>query len=291
MSKPLMLWFDCTSTTLHSELRSRCARFFDIVPNLRLSKAAQDIERVQPKVLCFDFDYPDQERLRAMQTIKREHMHLPILMLTVEHSEALAVWAFRARAWNYLVKPVPAAEMDENLKTLTQIVRAERRLARAVRLPDPGVPNHLPSSTPEDAHALLRPAVSYIEQHFNEKISAGEIARLCGLTRFRFSRLFHAAFGATFQEYLMRHRIGSACRLLERPSVSITEVGYAVGFNDASYFARMFKRYVGILPSEYAISRHSSTARIHPSASSLAALKLQLVQEADSADEDLADFG
>jgi AraC-like DNA-binding protein len=291
-----MLWFDCTSSAHHPELHRRCAGFFNIASNRRLDQANEEIGQLRPKVLCFDFDYPDQERLRAMQTIKREHARLPILMLTVEHSEALAVWAFRARVWNYLVKPVPAAELDENLQTLTHITRAERRFARAVPFPAPVLPEQLPSIAPEDPHALLRPAIYYIEQHFNEKISADAIASLCGLTRFRFSRLFHGAFGTTFQSYVMRHRIASACQQLRRPSASITEVGYAVGFNDASYFARMFKRYVGMLPSEYASGdSHPRPSGAQPiltpsQTEPPAANGARLERNPDSADEILADI-
>ena len=291
-----MLWFDCTSTAHHPEPRGQCARFFDLVCSTRLAHATSEIERLQPKVLCFDFDYPDQARLGIMQKTKRDHMRLPVLMFTVEHSEALAVWAFRARVWNYLVKPVPAVELEENLQTLTQIVRAERRLARAVPLPDPGIPAQLPSSTRESAEASLRPAIYYIEKHFNERVSADEIARLCGLTRFRFSRLFHSVFGITFRDYLMSYRIGSACRLLRRPTVSVTDVAYAVGFNDASYFARMFKRCMGILPSEYASDRsHTSAAHVLPSLRSSAsrggdASNAQFVQDDDATDEMLVDI-
>ena len=291
MHKPRMLWFDCTSANHHLDPRKRVAKFFDVVSSMRLDKAAQEIANVQPKVLCFDFDYPDQARLGLMQTIKREHMRLPILMLTVEHSEALAVWAFRARVWNYLVKPVSPAELDENLKTLVQIVRAERRFARAVPLPDPGTLDQLPANTLEDPHTLLRPAIYYIEQHFNEKVSADEVARLCGLTRYRLSRLFRQAFGVTFQEYLIRHRIVSACQLLQRPSVSVTDVGYAVGFNDASYFTRMFKRCVGVLPSEYASSPHQSIAHILRPPGPSAGKKLQVAHDFDPAEESSSKYG
>ncbi len=296
MPNPVLLCFDCTSSFNHSELRAQCAPFFDLVRSVRIDRAAEEITRARPKVLCFDFDYPDEARLRAMQAIKSEHMRLPILMLTLEHSEALAVWAFRARVWNYLVKPVSAEEMRDNLRTLQQIIGAERRLTPAVPVPDPGPLSHVPASAPEDAQMLLLPAVYYIEQHFNERISAAEIASLCGMTRFRFSRLFHRAFGIRFQDYVTRFRIDAACRLLQRPTVSITEVGYAVGFNDASYFARMFRRYVGMLPSEYASSEpRPSTAHVRPTllqsnSGVLARVRAQLPQQAASEDEALADI-
>ncbi len=258
-----MLWFDCTSSFHYPELRLSAAEYFEVACTSRLEGAAQDIERLRPRVLCFDFDYPDQARLRLMQAVKRQFMSLPLLMLTVEHSEALAVWAFRSRVWNYLVKPVSTAEIQENLRTLAQIATTERRFGRAVARPEEEIPNEVPSSRPDESEAALLPAIYYIEQHFSERCSADEVAKLCGMSRFRFSRLFRCVFGLTFRDYLMRYRIGEACRLLQRPSVSITEVGGAVGFNDLSRFARTFKRYTGALPSDYMADPQSAASNAH----------------------------
>jgi AraC-like DNA-binding protein len=71
------------------------------------------------------------------------------------------------------------------------------------------------------------------------------------MTSFAFSRSFHATFGITFREYLTRVRITEARRLLTEGGHSITDVAVATGFTDGSYFARMFRRYTGVLPSQY----------------------------------------
>jgi len=252
MRKPVMLWFDCTSKTRDPIYRVECSKFFEIACSTHVERAAHEIARLRPKVLCFDFDYPDKTRLRIMQAVKRDHMSMPVLMLTVEHSEALAVWAFRSRAWNYLVKPIGKEELRENLDVLQEIVSGRQRTTRAVPLPEPDVPQDVRATAPEDSLAQLLPAVCFVEQRFNERFTAEEVASLCGLNRFNFSRLFHRTFEVTFQEYVLRHRVREACRLLRRPGTSVTEAGYATGFNDASYFSRIFKRYVGRLPSEYA---------------------------------------
>ena len=49
----------------------------------------------------------------------------------------------------------------------------------------------------------------------------------------------------------MRFRILESCRLLQDPNSNVTDVAYAVGFNDASYFSRTFRRYIGMTPSNY----------------------------------------
>ena len=260
MARPLMLWFDCTASAQPLDLREQCAKFFEVSCSAHMKHATRDILRLRPKALCFDFDFPDQMRLRMMQAIKRENRSLPILMLTLAHSEALAVWAFRAQVWNYLVKPIAMREYSENLRTLAQIAGSERRLTRPVSRPEPGLPVDVTTHSPDAANSALLPAINYIERHFHEHLSASEIANLCGMSRFRFSRLFHAAYGVTFQDYLLRCRIKEACRLLRQPNVSMTEVGFAVGFNDASYFARIFKRYMSLLPSEYASRQQEAPA-------------------------------
>ncbi|MEO7773846.1 MAG: DNA-binding response regulator [Steroidobacteraceae bacterium] len=211
------------------------------------------VARLQPAALCFDFDYPLESQLGKMQTIKRAHTGIPVLMLTVEHSEALAIWAFRARVWNYLVKPVPAQELRANLQVLARIASVPSTQRREVRMPGPAVVSLAKADRPAAAYVSILPAIEHIEQNFGEQVSAAKVARLCGMTPFKFSREFHQAIGNTFQDHLLRYRIAEACRCIrQRPEMPLAEIGFAVGFNDASYFARIFKRYMNMRPSEFA---------------------------------------
>jgi len=249
-TKPRLLWFDLTARADEAELRVQCARFFEVACTTQLERAQAEIERRTPSVLCFDFDHPDQARLRAMQEIKKSNPRLPILMLTIGHSESLAVWAFRARAWNYLVKPVDHDEFAENLEALARIGNrsAPPRIAQTLAA---AMPDDLPVQ-PIEAHiARLQPALHFVAHHYHEKLTEAATAKACGMSRFEFSRKFHAAFGMTFREYLLRVRITEARRLLTEGGRSVTSVAYSVGFNDGSHFASMFRRYTGVPPSSY----------------------------------------
>jgi len=101
-------------------------------------------------------------------------------------------------------------------------------------------------------HAGVVKAADFVRDHFHEKFPARDIAAHCGLSRFQFSRSFHTVFGITFREYLLRYRIRAACERLVVADMPVTEIAFAVGFHDGSYFARMFRRYTGVLPSQYA---------------------------------------
>jgi AraC-like DNA-binding protein len=66
-----------------------------------------------------------------------------------------------------------------------------------------------------------------------------------------FSRAFKQSHGVTFQEFLLRYRVQQARQKLQSQTVSIADVAYAVGFSDPSYFTRVFKRFLGVAPSDY----------------------------------------
>ncbi|MFM7396758.1 MAG: helix-turn-helix transcriptional regulator [Gammaproteobacteria bacterium] len=102
------------------------------------------------------------------------------------------------------------------------------------------------------SHAGVLKAREFVRDHYHEKFPAGRIAAHCGLSRFQFSRCFHAVYGITFREYLLRYRILAACARLREGQLAVTQIAFAVGFHDGSYFARMFRRYTGVLPSQYA---------------------------------------
>ncbi|MBB3189259.1 helix-turn-helix transcriptional regulator [Halomonas cerina] len=211
-----------------------------------------------PVVCCLHFDYPDWQGLTDLRRIKQEVTSVPLLMITQAHSERLAVWAFRARVWDYFVQPVDTSRLLEVIASL-----------RSVRIPGAGAPapRRMPAidnAMPPEARLrcqrsggqqpLLDRALAYIDQNLHRKIAQAEVAELCELNTFQFSRLFKKLTGVTFQEYLQHRRIAEAMRLLANPKASVTDVCFTVGFRDLSYFTRIFQRYVGLPPSRYRLS-------------------------------------
>jgi len=251
--KPLLLWFDFSFRPADRELRLVAARFFRAEYSTRLDRALEDAGQLAPDALCFEVDQPDEARLQTLRDLLRAHPQLPVLMLTGEHSESLAVWVFRAGVWNVLATPVAEAEFEENMAGLAQVA-AQRRPPRTPRPPGAEAPQQALLPSVDEHVARLHPALQYVRRHYGDKITETEAARRCGMRRFAFSRAFHAAFGTTFREHLIRARISEACRMLVEGRQTVTEVAFATGFTDGSYFARVFRRYTGTLPSRYQAS-------------------------------------
>lgn len=251
MSKPVFLWVDLTVTTRESELSPLFGESFDVRPCVDDQHPQHEIEHLGVAGVCFDFDYPDRRRLDQAVNLKRRYPSIPMLVMTLQHSEALAVWAYRNGMLDFLVKPVPDAELRSCIDHVLKIHALKHaqpyRQPSADRSP---LPHDVPGAA-RRIEAKLAPSIYYVQKNFGRRIYSAVVARLCSLSTTHFSRAFKKAFAITFQEFLLRYRIAEACRQFRVPGVPISDVAYGVGFSDASYFAKVFRRYVGVSPSEY----------------------------------------
>lgn len=209
------------------------------------------ISAFAPELLCMDFDYPDLPGLQLLQKTKRLHPGIPLIMVTEAHSEALAVWAFRNGVRDFLVRPVSGSEAERVIDSLIELGKRKPERREYIYSDAVQVPDEVNFKSVKPSADRIEEAKSYIQKNLGRKIQERVIAEHCNMSPFRFSRAFRKSTGITFQEYVIRARIKESCRLLENPAVSISDVAYAVGFNDSSYFARLFRRYTGQSPSEY----------------------------------------
>jgi len=258
-----LLWVDYRISTRDAEAIDGFGEYFDVRQYQPIHSLDREIESVDPDVLCFDYDFPTKPALESLRETKRRFPSIPMLMLTVQHSEALAVWAFRSRVWDYLVKPITRSELERCLSGLMEMLKL-----RAGQTAGRKAASHV-SLIPEDnrwrgprgnASNVLTPAIEYVENNFREKISSADVAELCNLTTFQLSRAFRETYNLTFQDYVTRYRIREACRLLRNPAADIGDVGSLVGFNDASYFAKVFRRYLDCSPSQFQTSHQEEDA-------------------------------
>lgn len=248
MSSLKLLWVDMTVESSAPEVPAQFANHCHVVRAVTRQSTAQQIRLARPDAVVFDFDYPDKSSLAMAAKLKEDHPSVPMVLLTVQHSEALAVWAFRTRFFDFLVRPVVGADVDRCLDLLGEIA-TERRAQSHRHAPASSVP--VPAEVPAAVSSgrTLQPALEFIQCNLSSKIVAEDMAKLCQMSPFRFSRAFKEAFGVTFREFVLRTRLNEAARLLENPQVPVTQAAYAVGFNDMSHFSRMFKREFGVTPS------------------------------------------
>ena len=97
----------------------------------------------------------------------------------------------------------------------------------------------------------IKEAINYIEQNFQNNITIEDIAAICGINRSYFGKIFRNSIGRSPQEFLMNYRMVKATELLKLTSLSIAEIGSAVGYENQLHFSRAFKTIYGISPREW----------------------------------------
>lgn len=97
----------------------------------------------------------------------------------------------------------------------------------------------------------MKEAINYIEQNFQNNITIEEIAAVCGINRSYFGKIFRNSIGRSPQKFLMNYRMVKATELLKLTSLSIAEIGSAVGYENQLHFSRAFKTIYGISPREW----------------------------------------
>lgn len=94
-------------------------------------------------------------------------------------------------------------------------------------------------------------AIGYIKSHLNEKITIDKLAAQSGLSKYHFQRKFKQATGYSAIDYINTLRCSEACNYLKLSSYSVHDVFHMSCFNNYSYFAKVFKKHIGVSPSEY----------------------------------------
>ena len=106
-----------------------------------------------------------------------------------------------------------------------------------------------------------KPVVSakeFVQSHMEEPITLDQVVRHVNVSRFYFCKLFKKATGLTLTEYVARVRVEKAKALLSDPNSRISEVVFASGFGSIPRFNTVFKRHVGMPPTEYRASLRSA---------------------------------
>ncbi|MBQ9964640.1 MAG: helix-turn-helix transcriptional regulator [Clostridia bacterium] len=100
----------------------------------------------------------------------------------------------------------------------------------------------------------VKAVLEYIEQEYASPITLDDLARVAGMSRNYFCRVFREITQQTPIDYLLHYRVEKAAAQLVSTSLSVTDIAMDCGFNDQSYFIRMFKRLKGVTPKQYQLS-------------------------------------
>ncbi len=100
--------------------------------------------------------------------------------------------------------------------------------------------------------------LEYISNHYHEKITVSQLAKLCFISEEHLCRFFKNNIGKSITEYINEFRIEKAAVMLSNTDENITNIAFEVGFDDLNYFSRIFKKIKSKSPSEYRKNCHNT---------------------------------
>ena len=115
-----------------------------------------------------------------------------------------------------------------------------------------------PGANDEEKNSLaVQTVIRYIEDHYwEETLSLKVLAEQVYLTPQYLSSLFKSCTGVTLGTFMQDYRIEQAMRMLKDPAYRLYQISELVGYKDANYFTRVFKKKTGLTPMEYR-NRHA----------------------------------
>ncbi|MEH6814578.1 MAG: AraC family transcriptional regulator, partial [Motiliproteus sp.] len=92
---------------------------------------------------------------------------------------------------------------------------------------------------------------SMMQERIHEQLDLETLAQSCNLSKYHFAKKYKELTGSSAINHFINLKIEHACQLLDVSQKSISQISYDVGYDDAYYFSRIFKKVMGLSPSEY----------------------------------------
>jgi YesN/AraC family two-component response regulator len=222
-------------------------------------EAVELFRREKIQVAILDIGMPGINGIQAAEIMRKEDPNCCLIFLTAYDRFDYAKKAISIRAMEYLLKPYSQKEI---INVVEEALRMNGEWSQeTIKSSDAEVDEGLALLEKEPDYSSSRLTVmttmveEFIRSNFMNEISMNEVARSIGYSEPYFCKMFKQQFGQSFTSYLMEYRINEAKKFLEQPNVIVREVGARVGYMDSNYFTKVFKRLVGINPSEYRMTR------------------------------------
>lgn len=231
---------------IKDNLRSK----YNVYQAINGKEGLEKARKLIPDLIISDVMMPEMDGLTFCRAVKNEAQtsHIPVILLTARSSDDQKLEGFKTGAVDYITKPFSFEMLQSRIESLLlQQETLQKRFQQQVEIK----PGEI-STNPLD-EAFITKAVNLIEQHMSEaEFSVEDLSRAMYMSRVALYKKLISLTGQAPLEFIRVVRIKKAMQLIQKTPKTISEIAYEVGFNDPKYFSKLFKKEVGVSPSEYA---------------------------------------
>lgn len=245
-------------------------RFADCeIIDVENGRAALEVFHKTPiHIAILDIEMPGIKGIDVAEDMRREDKKVKIIFLSAFDKFEYARRAVSVHAWEYVLKPYSEHELLHAVKEALQQCGEEMEDACSeqeeswerdgeeqvchTEKSDFGIDlQEDAGDTVTRLGVMVTMVEEFIRKNYKYDISMQDAARAVNYSETYFCKMFKQRYGLSFTAYLAEYRMREARKLLLQPTVNVREVGEKVGYSDATYFSRVFRRHVGMSPSEY----------------------------------------
>ncbi|WP_288146350.1 hybrid sensor histidine kinase/response regulator transcription factor, partial [Xylanibacter caecicola] len=215
------------------------------------------IYQYHPDVIITDLMMPGIDGMELLSRVRHDFIisHIPVIILTAKHNDDTKTHAITAGANAYITKPFSSEYLMARIHQLLE----EQRIFQRKMVVHNTVENKQSVSKDEYEQHLVKKDVEFvhkiheiIEQNLNANdFNIDTIAETIGLSRSAFFKKLKSLTGLAPVNLVKEVRLSKAAGLIETTDNNITEIAYSVGFHDAGYFGKCFRKKYGMTPKEY----------------------------------------
>lgn len=203
-------------------------------------------EKYNPDLIITDIKMPKMDGIEMLRRLRQINKYVYVIFLTAHSDFSYAQGAIKFSASDYLLKPFQDGELEETVMRIQKKITEERKQINS------GIKQFSLMLKKGDKSKYVMEAIDYIVEHYNDrKLSVDTIAESLGISGGHLSHIFKKETDYTIMSYITRYRIHIAMSMLSDCRHKVYEVAEMVGYRDITYFSSIFKKMVGLSPSEY----------------------------------------
>jgi DNA-binding response OmpR family regulator/two-component sensor histidine kinase len=202
-----------------------------------------------PDLIISDWMMPLMTGVEMCENIKKNAntSHIPVLILTSKSSNESKIMGLETGADDYITKPFNAHLLEVRVKNILD----NRRRLRELFNESSKINTREITLNSSDEHFLER-VIKIIEENMgNVNLDITFLEEALNMSNMQMYRKLKSITNLSGNEFIKNVRLKKAVQLLESENYNVSEIAYKVGFNDPSYFSRIFKKQFGKSPSDY----------------------------------------
>lgn len=203
-----------------------------------------------PDLIISDLMMPQMDGIELCDLVKKDirTSHIPVIILTAKKSEATMLQGLDNGCNLYLNKPFNLEVLQLSIKNLLR----ERQSAQEANRNKIQIKSSEASIESLDDQ-LIQKAISIVENHLDDsQLSVEFLSSELAMSRVHLYKKLQSLTGKSPIEFIRLIRMQRASQLLRKSQLTVAEIAYQVGYNNAKYFSKHFKAEYQMLPSEYA---------------------------------------